>query len=64
MVELIKREPKIIGELIRLWDEMDLISSFGITLLNSTTYPEFVRLNFVFFLCASIVRLSLCGGST
>jgi len=50
---LIKREPKIIGELRRVWDEMELLSSFAITLLNSTTYPEFVRLSRKYMLTAA-----------
>jgi predicted nucleic acid-binding protein len=53
VVKLIKREPKIIGELRRVWDEMELISGFGITLLNSTTYPEFVRLSREYMLTAA-----------
>jgi predicted nucleic acid-binding protein len=50
---LIKREPKIIGEMRRVWEEMELLSSFGITLLNSTTYPEFVRLSRKYMLTAA-----------
>ena len=51
--KLIKREPEIIGELRRVWDEMELISSFGITLVNTTTYPEFIRLSRKYMLTAA-----------
>jgi len=32
---------------------MELLSGFGITLLNTTTYPEFVRLSRVYLLSAA-----------
>ena len=51
--KLIKRDPKIIGDLRRTWEEMELLSGFGITLLNTTTYPEFVRLSRVYLLSAA-----------
>ena len=43
--KLIKRDPEIIRDLRRIWEEMELLSVFGIALLNTTTYPEFVRLS-------------------
>jgi hypothetical protein len=51
--KLIKREPEIIGDLRRIWEEMELLSDFGITLLNTTTYPEFVRLSREYLLSAA-----------
>jgi len=51
--KLIKRDPKIIGDLRRIWEEMELLSGFGITLLNTTTYPEFVRLSREYLLSAA-----------
>jgi uncharacterized protein len=53
VTRLIKREPEIIGELKRVWAEMELISGFGISLLNTTTYPEFVRLSREYLLTAA-----------
>jgi predicted nucleic acid-binding protein len=51
--KLIKREPEVIGDLRRVWVEMELISSFGMTLLNTSTYPEFVRLSREYMLTAA-----------
>ena len=51
--KLIKRDPEIIGDLRRIWEEMELLSGFGITLLNTTTYPEFVRLSREYLLSAA-----------
>ena len=50
---LIKREPDIIGELKRVWAEMELIHRFGISLLSTATYPEFVRLSRKYMLTAA-----------
>lgn len=50
---MIKRRPKIIGELNRVWAEMELISSFGISILNMGAYPEFVRLSKEYMLTAA-----------
>jgi predicted nucleic acid-binding protein len=47
--KLIKREPEVISDL----REMELISSFGMTLLNTSTYPEFVRLSRGYMLTAA-----------
>ncbi len=52
-VKIIKRQPKIIGELNRVWTEMELISSFGVFILNTSTYPEFVRLSKEYMLTAA-----------
>lgn len=46
----IKRRPEVIGKLKIVWSEMELIDSFGICLLNTTTYPEFIRLSREYFL--------------
>jgi uncharacterized protein len=51
--KLIKRDPEIIGDLRRIWEEMELLSGFGVTLLNTTTYPEFVRLSREYLLSAA-----------
>ena len=50
---IIKRRPEIIRELKRIWAEMELISSFGIVVLNAGTYPEFVRLSREYMLTAA-----------
>jgi len=51
--KLIKREPEIIRDLRRIWEEMELLSGFGMTLLNTPTYPEFVRLSREYLLSAA-----------
>jgi len=51
--KLIKRDPEIIGDLRRIWEEMELLSGFGITLLNTATYPQFVRLSREYLLSAA-----------
>ena len=51
--KLIKRDPEIIGDLRRIWEEMELLSGFGITLLNTATYTEFVRLSREYLLSAA-----------
>ncbi|NPV62353.1 MAG: PIN domain-containing protein [Methanotrichaceae archaeon] len=50
---MIKRQPKIIGELNRVWAEMELICSFGISILNMGAYPEFFRLSKEYMLTAA-----------
>lgn len=50
---LIERRPDVIGELKRLWAEMELISNFGISVLSTTAYPEFVRLSKEYMLTAA-----------
>lgn len=50
---IIKKQPKIIRELKRVWAEMELISSFGIFILSTSTYPEFIRLSKEYMLTAA-----------
>jgi predicted nucleic acid-binding protein len=45
--------PEIIKEMKRIWIEMELISSFGLIVLNAATYPEFVRLSKEYILTAA-----------
>ncbi len=50
---IIKRQPKRIKELNRVWAEMELINRFGLFILNTSTYPEFVRLSKEYMLTAA-----------
>jgi predicted nucleic acid-binding protein len=53
VARIIKMHPEIIREMKRIWVEMELISSFGLIVLNASTYPEFVRLSREYMLTAT-----------
>jgi predicted nucleic acid-binding protein len=42
---MIKREPEIIKELNIVWKEMELIGSFGLTLLEGSIFPDFIEIS-------------------
>ena len=44
-VGIIKRKPELIKELKRVWVEMELINSFNIMILSSSTYPKFIDIS-------------------
>lgn len=52
-IRLIKRSPELIGELKHVWEEIELVSEFGVKPLNTATYPEFVRLSKEYLLSAA-----------
>lgn len=50
---MVKKRPEVIGKLKVVWTEMELMSSFKISLLNTPTFPEFVKLSREYMLMAT-----------
>ncbi|MDD4447450.1 MAG: PIN domain-containing protein [Methanothrix sp.] len=49
---LFKQKQEIINELCDLWDEMDILNSINITILDGQIFPEFVDLSMKYHLLA------------